>query len=94
MEMEDGITLSKAYTSYDGPDAVTLFRATTIRSALKLLMQGIKPTRNATFTSTLILAGNITGKKYKNKRTEVVSAIDDLTVWIETMKSALPIEVK
>lgn len=90
--MDSSITISKAYTSFDGEDAVLLYRAAVIRSALRLLAQGIKPTRGATMTSTLKLAGGVTGKTYK--RSEATRAMDDLTVWIETMKSALPVEEK
>jgi len=37
----------------------------------------------------LALTTNITGKKYKRTQTE--DAMRDLHIWIETMKSALPI---
>lgn len=76
--------------TYAGPDAVNLFRAAMIRSSLKLLQKGIRPTRGMTMTRTLALVGAYTGKTYK--RTQSEAAINDLTVWIETMKSAIPIE--
>jgi hypothetical protein len=91
--MEDSnITVSQGGTTYAGPDAVNLYRAAVIRSALKLLIKGIKPTRGATMTSTLALVKEYTGKTYK--RTEGERAIDDMTIWIETMKSAIPVEHK
>jgi hypothetical protein len=40
-------------------------------------------------TGTLKLVKRYTGKTYK--RTEVERAIADLTIWIETMKSAIPV---
>jgi hypothetical protein len=40
-------------------------------------------------TNMLRAAGEITNTKYK--RTQAAMAIDDLTIWIATMQSALPI---
>jgi hypothetical protein len=40
-------------------------------------------------TKMLALTTSITGKKYK--RTQAEDAMRDLHIWIETMKSALPI---
>lgn len=87
---ESSITIGKGHTTFVGPDATNLYRAAVIRSALRLLTQGIKPTRGATMTGTLKLVQGYTGKTYK--RTEAERAMADLTVWIETMKSALPVD--
>lgn len=89
--MEDSnITVSPSGTTFAGPDAVNLYRAAVIRSALGLLMKGIRPTRGATMTGTLKLVAGYTGKSYK--RTEGERAVADMTLWIEAMKSAIPIE--
>jgi hypothetical protein len=83
------ITVSAGSTSFVGPDATELFRAATLRSALGLLSHGIAPTRGLTMTKALAMVERYTGQKYK--RTESERAKSDLTVWIETMKSAIPV---
>lgn len=75
-----------------GPDAVRLQQAITLRSAIKMYVMSsgqIIPTRGMGITKMLALAGTVTGKKYK--RTQTAEAQADLHIWIETMKSALPI---
>ena len=75
-----------------GPDAVRLQQAITLRSAIKMYVMSsgqIIPTRGMGITKMLALAGTITGKTYK--RTQTTQAQADLHIWIETMKSALPI---
>jgi hypothetical protein len=86
---ESSITIANSHTMFAGPDATELYRAAVIRSALGLLMKGIRPTRGATLTGTLKLVTRYTGRIYKH--TEAARAIADLTVWIETMKSAIPV---
>lgn len=83
-------TFGKGGVSFVGPDAVNLFRAATLRSALGLLAKGITPTRGLTRTRALAMCKEYTGQDYK--RGEIERAQADLTTWIETMKSALPIE--
>lgn len=80
-----GVTLA-------GPDAVRVFAAATLSSALGLMAKGISPTRGFTLKRGLAMAKEYTGQTYK--RTEVERARRDLKVWIETMKSAIPTEVK
>ena len=78
--------------SYSGPDAVAYFRARSIRSAIQLYVKSggqIIPTRGMGITKMLQVAGEFTNTKYK--RTQAAQAIDDLTIWIATMQSALPI---
>lgn len=78
--------------SYSGPDAVAYFRARSLRSAIQLYVKSggqIIPTRGMGITNMLKAAGEITQTKYK--RTQAAQAIDDLTIWIATMQSALPI---
>ena len=77
-------------TSFVGPDAVDLYRAITLKVALgfyvktKMLM-----TRNATPTTLLTIATEYTGKAYKRGQHQI--AHDDLVIWIETMKAAMPV---
>lgn len=75
-------------TSFVGPDAVELFRAATLRSALGLLSKGITPTRGLTGKKALAMVTRYSGQTYK--RGEFERARADLHAWIETMKSALP----
>jgi hypothetical protein len=76
-------------TTFVGPDATELFRAATLMSALGLLKAGIVPTRGLSSKRALAMASGYTGKKYKRGQHDLARA--DLKVWIETMKSALPI---
>lgn len=79
-------------TTYAGPDAVSLFRAKALRSAIWMHMRsGMIPTRGVTITSMFQMAGQYTGKKYKRGAHE--AAIADLDVWIDTMRAALPTTV-
>jgi hypothetical protein len=79
--------------SLKGEDATRLYQVVTLRSAISLYMKsGMIPTRGFTISRMLELASKYTGKKYKrNSRAEWAKAIEDLNVWIETMKTALPI---
>jgi hypothetical protein len=83
------IVVSAGGTMFAGPDATRLFAAATLRSALGLLAKGITPTRGLTITRALAMCQPYTGKQYK--RTQIEQARADLLVWIETMKSALPV---
>ena len=77
-------------TTYSGPDAVRLQQAITLLSAIKLYRAcGVIPTRGMGISNMLKLATSVTGKTYK--RTQSAQAEADLHIWIETMKSALPI---
>jgi len=77
-------------TTFHGRDAVNLYRATTLMGALrayarhKLLM-----TRDLTPTALLTQATEYTAKPYK--RGQHAAAADDMRVWVETMKAAMPI---
>lgn len=78
--------------SFNGPDAVLFYRARAIKSALTLYVKTngqVIPTRGMGITKMLAIAGEFTNTKYK--RTQAQMAIDDLTIWIATMRSALPI---
>lgn len=77
-------------TSFVGPDAVSLFRATVLRSAIDLYVKtGMKANRAYTPTNMLSAAASITGKVYK--RGQLKQASDDLKTWADTMQAALPI---
>jgi hypothetical protein len=77
---------------FAGPDAVELVRAAALSSAIGLLKAGITPTRGFTGTKALAMCERYTGKKYKRGQYDAARA--DLKVWIETMKSAIPTEVR
>ena len=79
-------------SSYVGPDAVNLYRAVTVASGLRMYARSkMLLTRGATITVLLRIAGEYTGKKYKRGQAELAS--EDMRVWIETMKAALPTTV-
>lgn len=90
--IESVITTGRGGTMFAGPDAVELFRAATLQSAIKLLKVGIMPTRGMTSAKAFKLVTPYTGQTYK--RGEHDRAMADLKVWIETMKSAIPVEHK
>lgn len=83
------ISVSSGGTTFVGDDATRLFAACTLRSAIKLLRAGIKPTRGYTMTKALNATTLYTRKRYR--RGEVDKALADLSVWIETMRAALPV---
>ena len=90
--MDSYIFNSPSGTMFCGPDAVRLQQAITLRSAIKMYVVSsgqIIPTRGMGITKMLAHATTITGLKYK--RTQTAEAMRDLHIWIETMKSALPI---
>ena len=77
-------------TTFAGRDAVNLFRAITLKSALGLYAKSkLLTTRGLTPTLMLTLAGEYTGKKYK--RGQHAQAAEELDAWIQTMRCALPI---
>lgn len=89
---ESYISTSPTGTSFVGPDAIGLYRAMVLKSSLSLwLRTKIIPARGMTITKLLAIVKDYTGKGYRPK--ETATAIEDLTVWIETMKSAMPVEV-
>lgn len=89
--MDSKIVVRKGVAvSYCGPDATELFRAKVLRSAIEMGVKGIRATRGFSLTKGLAMCERYTGRKYK--RTESGQAIADLTIWIETMHSAIPVE--
>jgi hypothetical protein len=83
------VTISNGGVMYSGPDAVNLARAITVRSALKLAKVGLS-IRGANKTQLLKIASEYTDRQYKRGQYDL--AISDITVWIETMKTAMPVE--
>ncbi len=87
------VTLHPGGVSFVGPDAVALYRALSLAQALRMYARtGLVPTRGITATKLLQLATELTGKRYA--RGTHAQAADDLRTWIETMKAALPVEVR
>ena len=86
------IQTNASSTMFAGPDAVQLFKAMQIKSALKMWRVGLKATRGIRLKDLLGMASQHTGKVYK--RNEIDVAIDDLNQWIEAMKAALPVEAE
>lgn len=82
---------SNGGATFAGPEAVDVFRAITLKSALGLLQKGISPTRGFTMTRALVMVTSYTGNVYK--RTEAARAVADLEVWIATMRAAIPTTV-
>lgn len=75
--------------TFSGPDAVALYRALTLRNHLALYRKAkLIPCRGMGIRKMLALATSITGNQYK--LSQIHEAEADLTVWIETMRSALP----
>jgi hypothetical protein len=73
-----------------GADATNLYRAVMLGQALRMYAKTkMLATRNATPSVMLRMAAEYSGKTYK--RGQYVQAADDLQIWIDTMKAALPI---
>ena len=90
MDSELHIDKNGKVSAYIGPDATQLFRAKATKMAISLHEKtGMIPTRGVTITKLFAIAGQYTGKKYK--RGEHARAVADLTIWINTMASALPV---
>ena len=92
--MDDNqISIMQGGTIYTGPDSIALYRAITLRGALKLYAQtGMLVTRGMTVTKLLKQATQYTGKDYgRGNVNKAQAAAKELTVWIETMRSAIPV---
>lgn len=88
---ESKITVSSGgAVTFEGPDAIQLFRANQIRSALGLHKTGMRMSRGVTNRILFEQASQITGKKYKMK--DFDRAREDLKIWIDAMKAAMPIQ--
>lgn len=73
-----------------GRDAMSYYRALHVKMGLSLwIKNGMRLTRAVGPMQLLALASQYTAKVYK--RGQHQQALDDLQVWIDTMKAALPI---
>jgi len=81
-------------TAFIGRDATQLYKANVLYSGLGLLLKGIKPNRNWTVTNTLAAVTPFTGQHYKRSKAEIHRARADLSVWIQNMRLALPVEMQ
>ena len=78
-----GITLA-------GPDAVNLYRAAMLKSGLAMYAKSkMLLTRAMTPSAMLAMATQYTGKTYK--RGQYAQAAQDVDVWVQTMRAALPV---
>lgn len=79
--------------AFVGPEAVAVHQAAALMVGIQLMSKGIRPHRSWTsMRLALAQATRYTGHAYKRGEHERATA--DLKVWIETMKSALPTEVR
>lgn len=77
--------------TFAGPDAVHMYRALSLMNAIALHKKsGLIPNRGMGIMKMFERAKEFTGKTYK--RGEHDRAIDDLHVWIQVMRSSLPID--
>jgi hypothetical protein len=90
MSDDSQIISSSSGITFIGPDAVMLYQAVSLKTAIKLYAKcGMRMTRTATPAVMLAAATRITGKKYK--RGQYTEAVADLDAWIITMRAALPV---
>jgi len=74
-----------------GKEAVMCIQVATLIQAIKMMRTTrMIPTRGYTMKKGLTMASTFTGRTYK--RTEAAQAEADLKVWLETMKSTIPVE--
>jgi hypothetical protein len=73
---------------FSGREAVEVYQAIALRSALRLLEAGIKPGRGWTLGKALIRATSITGVEYKGKK-DIERAREDLRAWYMAQRESL-----
>ena len=90
--MDDSyIKCDSAGVTFAGPDAVHLYRAIILMNSIALHKKsGMIPTRGMGIMRMFKQAQEFTGQTYK--RGEHDRAIDDLHVWIQVMRSSLPVD--
>lgn len=82
-------------SSLQGKEAVDVYRVAQLMSSIRMMVKTngrLIPTRGFTMKKALTMATSYTGVSYK--RTEAEKAIADLKVWLETMKSTIPVTVE
>ncbi len=78
-------------TSFNGPDAVDLFRLITLRQGINMHKRfGMIPTRGVTITRMLEMVTAFSGKPYKGK-TKHDAALADLDARIAALKASMPV---
>lgn len=76
--------------TYAGPDATNFFRAKMLSLSIRMYSETkVIPTRGVTITRMLKMATGYTGKSYRRGQYDL--AVEDLRIWIETMRAALPV---
>lgn len=83
------ITISNSGTMFSGDESMRIYQAIAVKHALKLHSKGIKVNRHTTNKILLDLATNFTGKKYK--RTDLMTASDDVAAWIDKARETADI---
>lgn len=84
------IIVSAGGTCFDGKDAVALYAATVLASALRLYAKtGMRANRAYSPTVMLQAATRLTGQKYR--RGQYNKAAEDVQVWCNTMRAGLPV---
>lgn len=73
---------------FSGSEAVAVYQAIALRSALRLLEAGIKPGRGWTLGKALLRATSFTGVEYKGKK-DIERAREDLRAWYEAQRATL-----
>lgn len=80
--------------SFTGRDAVNVYAAAVVRSAIGLKLKGINATRGVTVKGLIARASQITGNQYKSGKAGMIEAQADLATWITRAKEtfvALPV---
>jgi hypothetical protein len=90
MAEDSFVQVNGGSVAFIGHDAVHLYRAMVLASALKLYAKTkMLPTRGVSARAMLLHATAYTGKTYK--RGEAMKAAEDVRVWVATMKAAMPV---
>jgi hypothetical protein len=97
-DMNEGINVTESgeLRAMVGADAMQLMRVRTIKRGLDMYAATggrMILTRGATPKRLLAIAGEYTGKAYKNTEAGRKACMADLQVWIANMESALPVSV-
>ncbi len=91
---ESLVRISDHSTAFVGPDAVALFRASAVASALRLFAaSGMKTTRGAGPKFLLRQAAPYLppGRKFAANRDGCAAAAEAVDLWKENLRSALPL---
>lgn len=82
------------FVGVTGKDGVSFYAAAVLCSSIRLyLKSGIIPTRGMNMKRMNELATRYTGQPYKGRK-GAEQAVLDLEAWVQTMKAALPHDVR